>query len=240
MPEVSTAPGAALAEVTHALTIWQPWASLIMSGCKPYEFRRWPAPRSLVGKSIAIHAAARAFKPEEVRQIAGAPEGTCFDGDLNGARSLTLRVIAGSESLPRGVILGTVLLGAPKRPLDLACAIEDSESIDPDVWAWPMLRPKPFAVAIPERGRQGFWRWSCSWCEQSGGGRVMRLTVISLGAGVQSTAMTVMAADGELSPKPDRAIFADTGGEQIKANIEVAYNEHRHIPFLPAPKTGGE
>ena len=22
-----------------ALTIWQPWASLIMAGCKPYEFR---------------------------------------------------------------------------------------------------------------------------------------------------------------------------------------------------------
>jgi len=26
-----------------ALTIWQPWASLIMAGYKPYEFRGWPA-----------------------------------------------------------------------------------------------------------------------------------------------------------------------------------------------------
>jgi hypothetical protein len=38
------------------------------------------------------------------------------------------------------------------------------------------------------------------------------LTVISLGAGVQSSTMALMAADGEL-PKPDCAIFADTGNE---------------------------
>ena len=25
-----------------ALTIWQPWATLIMLGAKPFEFRRWP------------------------------------------------------------------------------------------------------------------------------------------------------------------------------------------------------
>jgi hypothetical protein len=35
-----------------ALTIWQPWASLIMAGCKPYEFRRWAAPQRLVGQRL--------------------------------------------------------------------------------------------------------------------------------------------------------------------------------------------
>ena len=39
------------------------------------------------------------------------------------------------------------------------------------------------------------------------------LHVISLGAGVQSTAMALMAAHGELKPTPDCAIFADTGAE---------------------------
>lgn len=38
------------------------------------------------------------------------------------------------------------------------------------------------------------------------------LTVLSLGAGVQSTALALMGADGTL-PKPDVAIFADTGWE---------------------------
>jgi hypothetical protein len=42
-----------------ALTIWQPWTSLIMAGCKAYEFRTWRAPRHLWGKRIAILAAAR-------------------------------------------------------------------------------------------------------------------------------------------------------------------------------------
>ena len=39
------------------------------------------------------------------------------------------------------------------------------------------------------------------------------LNIISLGAGVQSTAMALMAAHGEISPMPDCAIFADTQGE---------------------------
>lgn len=40
-----------------------------------------------------------------------------------------------------------------------------------------------------------------------------RLTVISLGAGVQSSVMALMAAKGEITPMPDCAIFADTQAE---------------------------
>lgn len=39
------------------------------------------------------------------------------------------------------------------------------------------------------------------------------IRVISLGAGVQSTTMALMAAHGEIGPMPDCAIFADTGAE---------------------------
>jgi len=39
------------------------------------------------------------------------------------------------------------------------------------------------------------------------------LTVLSLGAGVQSTTMALMAAHGEIKPMPDAAIFADTQWE---------------------------
>ena len=39
------------------------------------------------------------------------------------------------------------------------------------------------------------------------------LRVISLGAGVQSTTLALMAAHGEIGPMPDCAIFADTGWE---------------------------
>jgi hypothetical protein len=39
------------------------------------------------------------------------------------------------------------------------------------------------------------------------------IMVLSLGAGVQSTTMALMAAHGEITPMPDCAIFADTGWE---------------------------
>src|SRR3974390_579659 len=39
------------------------------------------------------------------------------------------------------------------------------------------------------------------------------LSIISLGAGVQSTTMALMAAHGEITPMPDCAIFADTQWE---------------------------
>lgn len=55
----------------------------------------------------------------------------------------------------------------------------------------------------------------------------VKLRVISLGAGVQSTTMALMAAHNELTPMPDCAIFADTGWEP-KAVYE-------HLKWLMAP-----
>jgi hypothetical protein len=48
--------------------------------------------------------------------------------------------------------------------------------------------------------------------------------VISLGAGVQSTTMALMAAHGEITPMPDCAIFADTGSEPSHV--------YRHLQWL--------
>ncbi|MFC7344928.1 hypothetical protein [Saccharopolyspora griseoalba] len=52
------------------------------------------------------------------------------------------------------------------------------------------------------------------------------LTVISLGAGVQSTALALMACDGVL-PRPDAAIFADTGWEprRVYEHLELLADE---------------
>lgn len=51
--------------------------------------------------------------------------------------------------------------------------------------------------------------------------------VISLGAGVQSTTMALMAAHGEITPMPDCAIFADTGAEP-----QAVYE---HLKWLMSP-----
>ena len=53
------------------------------------------------------------------------------------------------------------------------------------------------------------------------------LRALSLGAGVQSTTLALMAAQGEISPMPDCAIFADTQSEP-KAVYE-------HLSWLMSP-----
>jgi hypothetical protein len=55
----------------------------------------------------------------------------------------------------------------------------------------------------------------------------IQLRVLSLGAGVQSTTLALMATHGEIGPMPDCAIFADTGWEP-KAVYE-------HLAWLRTP-----
>ena len=56
------------------------------------------------------------------------------------------------------------------------------------------------------------------------------LNVLSLGAGVQSSTMALMAAEGELTPMPDCAIFADTGAEPKHVYDFLDYVESL-VPF---------
>jgi hypothetical protein len=48
-----------MAETLPALSLHQPWASLIACGAKPFETRHWPAREDLIGQRWAIHAAKR-------------------------------------------------------------------------------------------------------------------------------------------------------------------------------------
>ena len=62
--------------------------------------------------------------------------------------------------------------------------------------------------------------------------------IISLGAGVQSSTMALMAAHGEITPMPDCAIFADTGAEP-KAVYEWAAWLEKQLPFPVHTVTAG-
>jgi hypothetical protein len=55
--------------------------------------------------------------------------------------------------------------------------------------------------------------------------------VISLGAGVQSTTMALMAARGEIAPMPDCAIFADTGAEPQAVYEHLKWLQALGLPF---------
>ena len=62
--------------------------------------------------------------------------------------------------------------------------------------------------------------------------------IISLGAGVQSSTMALMAAVGEITPMPECAIFADTQGEPRAVYTHLDWLE-RQLPFPVHRVTAG-
>lgn len=118
-----------------ALTIWQPWASLILSGHKTVENRSWTTRHR---GPLAIHAAARIPTPIDL------PIGVVLPAPL--------------LELPRGVVLGTVEI-LDCVPLDdwLADHPGDPWAFGP--WCWVLGSPTPFKRPIPARGLQALWTW---------------------------------------------------------------------------------
>ncbi len=64
------------------------------------------------------------------------------------------------------------------------------------------------------------------------------MNIISLGAGVQSSTMALMAAHGEITPMPDAAIFADTQWEP-KAVYDWLDSLEKQLPFPTYRVTAG-
>lgn len=56
------------------------------------------------------------------------------------------------------------------------------------------------------------------------------MRVLSLGAGVQSTTLALLAAAGDIDPMPDCAIFADTGAEPAAVYSHLDWLEYQ-LPF---------
>lgn len=56
------------------------------------------------------------------------------------------------------------------------------------------------------------------------------MRILSLGAGVQSSTLALMAARGDIGPMPDCAIFADTQSEPAKVYAHLDWLE-RQLPF---------
>jgi hypothetical protein len=147
-----------------ALTIWQPWASLIMLGFKPYEFRGWPAPRYVVGQRIVIHAGIRQIKATEVRDLIETLSAGKFCGGLRvDAIPFLEDVLMGRRHLPRAAGLGTVHLGEAKQSCDLwpdqFDGLSDSDRREHSNWAWPVSEIAHFEPVVPIKGHQGFWNW---------------------------------------------------------------------------------
>lgn len=148
-----------------ALTIWQPWASLIMIGAKPYEFRRWDfrqrQPR-LVDQSIVIHAGARPVRIAEVKDIVERIDDGLSSIVRDKAMPLLERILAahkGQGVVPLACGLGTATIGTPISVAALFDSPADSDRIDHHMFGWPLTEIQPFEELFEVRGMQGFWEW---------------------------------------------------------------------------------
>ncbi len=150
----------------RALTIWQPWASLIAIEAKPYEFRSWAAPKAIQGQRIAIHAGARPVRKAEVADLilrlkSVEPWTTGLRREI--ALEFLERVHASPAVLPLSAVVCTAVLGQPVRASEIVHefdgAVNDSDREEHANFAWPMRDVQPLLPPIDARGAQGFWEW---------------------------------------------------------------------------------
>lgn len=147
-------PGRAIARPTRALTLTQPWATLVAIGAKPFETRSW-SPHHL--GPIAIHAARGV--PDWVADVVATEP--AFRHHL-GERSL--------GSLPLGAVIAVAdLMWA--EPTDSLCLPELLDRLGgpherelgdygPGRWAWYLADVRALPEPVPARGSLGLWEWT--------------------------------------------------------------------------------
>ena len=129
-----------------ALTLWQPWASLIVLRQKRFETRSWKLD-GLIGERIAIHAAKR---PSEG-----------LDSELIDELA---KLALNPAHLPLGVVVGGGVITGFYRTEAIAPSLPRPELVfgdySPGRWAWRIEDVVALPEPVPARGRQGIWEWT--------------------------------------------------------------------------------
>ncbi len=135
-----------------ALTLTQPWATLVATGKKRVETRSW---RTAYRGPLAIHAA-KGF-PAEARRFA---EHERALGRL-------------APQIPRGAVVCVVRLIDCRPVEEVAMEISALERLYGDYgagrWAWLFEDCRPFDMPIGTKGALGLWNWEASEPQQPAG-----------------------------------------------------------------------
>ena len=125
----------------RALTIGEPYASLIMSGEKWVENRTWPTNHRGL---LAIHAG-KGTQYLDRKQLAAYPAG-CVLGIVE---------LVACTPMPLTVLEGTRLQDIGINP-DEFCDHEHTEG----PWCWILRNPQRYRDPQPAKGKQGLWSWT--------------------------------------------------------------------------------
>lgn len=125
------------------ISLWQPWASLVIDGRKKIETRHWSPPASLVGQPLAIHAAKKV--------------------DIAMAHKWGYN----SKTIPRGAVLGVVKITHTQMFDEAFCEMisiyTESQygNFKPGRYGWFLKLLEKLPEPIPCRGHQGIFNWEC-------------------------------------------------------------------------------
>ena len=135
-----------------ALTLHQPWASLVAVGAKHIETRSWPCPKSVIGERIAIHAGRGLHIPshqdEFNRRVAHYLGNFWVSQSRGGVVVATVRVLSCVEMTVQNIA-------------DLPAGDDERLFGDyaPGRWMWNLASVELVDPPIPARGYQRIWNW---------------------------------------------------------------------------------
>jgi|GEM_PF-139945 len=134
---------------TKVLSLWQPWASLLMINAKHIETRSWGTPHR---GTLVIHAA----KKWDYENI---PYATLEEPFVSALRAAGLD----PNNLPLGAALGTVILDTVQDTSAVRDMLNVQElafgNFEDGRKAWCVSRPKAFKNPLKVNGRQGLRHW---------------------------------------------------------------------------------
>ena len=141
-----------------ALTLHQPWATLIAAGVKTTETRSWRPPRSLTGHRIALHAGKQIIKSRNGLG-AGTWEmmNTLYGADWSDKipRAST-RLADACRVLALDLKTGTAALD--KTPARTVQA-DPYGDFSHGRWLWFLEDIQPCNPPVLAKGAQGLWNW---------------------------------------------------------------------------------
>lgn len=141
-----------------AITIKQPWASLIVHGIKDIENRTWPCPKKYIGQRVLIHAGASCLSWYKVQHYLTKAMSRAFGKHKLNGEWVRLQ--------PTSAIIGSV---------EIVNCVQNHPSIwaEKGVYNWVLANPIIYEKSIENvKGKLSFWDYpginevklECAYC----------------------------------------------------------------------------
>lgn len=139
-----------------AITVKQPWASLIVHGIKDIENRTWRCPMKYIGQRVLIHSSGSHGKKFKVN----------LTDEQTKAAFATIAKECMFGSLPFGSIIGSVeivgcTINHPSIWAEKSNGVSEGGHVinekEPLIYNWVLANPILFPEPIPVKGKLSFW-----------------------------------------------------------------------------------